>query len=124
METISKYSFYNFLYEYEKNKERIHDYLNGRETIVEPFEDDGLTINIPDGLTKDEKEFLGLSIGVFIVIFVVMIAIYIAAIYLLIKRWNNLEQWAQIVGSISLIFGMPFITIIVVLVGKKKTKRF
>jgi len=44
---------------------------------------------------------------------------------MIIANWNNLEDWAKVISILGLLTGFvgPIVTIIIVIVGKKKTKK-
>jgi hypothetical protein len=82
-----------------------------------------------EGYTNDDNEtvILGMSVGVFVVISLIILAFYIWAIILLIKFGSTMPVWAVIISIICLLWG-PFggILITVILVyatkGTKGTK--
>ena len=130
MNTLSyKYSLFNMINEYNKNKPLIDAYL--KEHPIEHYADqpmpfDPLNPIDPSGNQPGQKEaeddatkILGLSIAVFVVILVINLILFIIALVLLMKDWKNLPSWAQVVSLICLLIGMPVITIIIVLVAKK-----
>jgi len=131
MNTLSyKYSLFNMINEYNKNKPLIDAYL--KEHPIEHYADQPMPFDpsnpFPDqpGNQPGEKELdddgtkiLGLSVGVFVVILVINLILFIIALVLLMKNWKNLPSWAQVVSLICLLIGMPVITIIIVLVAKK-----
>jgi energy-coupling factor transporter transmembrane protein EcfT len=92
------------------NQDLIKDYLQNRES----FE------NTAD--TKNLVSLLGMSIGIFLVIFLVSIVLFFLAIYLLVVNWNNIPTWAKVIGIVSLFF-FPLLTIVVVLIGKKEENK-
>ncbi len=135
MNTLSyKYSLFNMINEYNKNKPLIDAYL--KEHPIEHYADQPNSFpDFPDPSNPfpdqpgnqpgqkeaedDGKKILGLSIAVFVVILVINLILFIIALVLLMKDWKNLPSWAQVVSLICLLIGMPVITIIIVLVAKK-----
>lgn len=75
----------------------------------------------PDDQQLDDadKQVLGMTIGVFVVVLVINVILFFIAIYILVENWKNLPNWAQVAAVICLFIGMPLITIIIVLVAKK-----
>ena len=68
---------------------------------------------------------LTLTMGLFIPILIIMLVIYIWAIYVLVKYWKQLPVWAQIIGVLGVIPGVPLspiATLIVVYIGKNMKK--
>ena len=118
---LEKYALHNLIKEYNCNKDRIDQYfkLRSYEPYREPFSDDS------DFSDSSDASILGLSIGVFMLLLIVSLSLWIAAIYLLVKNWDYLENWAKIIGLIGIIFGAvgPIVTIIVVFVGKKSGRK-
>jgi hypothetical protein len=100
---IHKYSIYNILCEYKKNKHLIDAYINKK-----PIE----------GLDDDTGLILGLSVGMFLVLFVVGLALFIWALWATIKFWPMLSDVAKIILVISWLVGPPILPLIVVYVGK------
>mgnify|MGYP003981892711 CR=1 FL=1 len=89
------------------------DYVK-RQEKKETYGDSG-NINKEDGL------ILGMSVGLYAVVVVVALAIWVTTIILLITNWKNLPTWAQVVGVLGLLPIIPmgtFVTLIVVLVAK------
>jgi hypothetical protein len=105
---LLKYSLFELLKEYNKNKEYIHAKLKG-ETI-EGYTDSG-----------DTTMVLGLSLVPFLVILLVSFAIWIWALVVTIKYWKQLPEWAQVIsvlGLLPIIPGGPIVTLVVVYVTK------
>jgi len=115
-----KYSLFNMINEYNKNKPLIQAYL--KEHPIEHFDPSKPNLIDPynDKQIDDmDKKILGMTMGVFVVALVINIILFIIAVVLLITHWKNLPSWAQVVSLICLLIGMPVITIIIVLVAKK-----
>lgn len=102
---IGKYSIFNMMKEFRENKPIIEAYLKNQS--VEGSND---TVNV----------IAGLSIGMFLTLIMLGIAIWVWAIVVTIKYWNQLPVWAQILAIIGLLTGVggPIMTLIVVYVGK------
>ena len=115
---IGKYSLFNLLKEYKENKTVIDSYMKNQK--VENFDDPQIDI-----LTVDEntaKSFLGLSIGVFVLLLLASLGIWIWAIVVTVKFWNKIPDWAKVLAIIGLVTGIggPVMTLIVVYVSKSK----
>jgi len=105
--TILDYSIINLYAEYKKNSDLIHAYCGG--SSVENF--------------KDSK-IMGLTVGIFVVVLVVSLVLWIAGIYLLFHYWKSLPMWVKIVGVLGVIPGIPLgplVTVVLVLVFKTNT---
>ena len=107
---FDKYSLFNMIKEYNKNKPIIDAYFQGKS--IENYSRSG------DGLNDDQKTILGFSIGVFAVVLLVNIIIYIFSIILLIKNWNNLTELARVFATVCLFLGLPLISLIIILSTK------
>ena len=95
---IHKYSLFNMINEYNKNKPLIDAYL--KKYPIEQYD--------------PSNPF---PVGIFVVALAINLILFIVALVLLIKRWKNLPTWAQVVSLISLLISMPVITIMIVLVA-------
>ena len=68
---------------------------------------------------------LGMSIAIFFFVLFLSLGLWIFAIYYLMKHWNELPDWAKILGILGVIPAVPLgpiVTIIVVAVGKNESK--
>lgn len=109
---FEKYSLFNMIKEYNKNKPIVDAYLQGKS--IENYSMSG------DGLDDTDKTILGVSIGVFAVIFIINLVIFIWAIVLLVNHWNDpLPDWAKVCAIIFLVMGLPLISLIILLITKK-----
>jgi Fe2+ transport system protein B len=99
---FGNYTFFNLLEKYvSSHKKR------------ENFKDDSDTVIVND--------YFGLTYSLFMLLLLIAFIFWFAALYLLIKNWNSLEVWAQIVGVLGLFTGIgPIVTIIVVFIGRKR----
>jgi hypothetical protein len=98
-----KYSIFNMLNEYKKNKHLIDAYIKNQP--IEGLNDDGL--------------IMGISVGLFSLLFVVSIILFIWALWATIKFWSRLNDVAKVILVISWLVGPPILPLIVVYVGKK-----
>jgi hypothetical protein len=118
-----KYSLFNMINQYNKNKPLIEAYL--KKHPIEHFDPSNPFPNFPDQTPDDknvddaDKKILGMTLGIFLVALLINIILFIIALVLLITHWKNLPSWAQVVSLICLLIGMPVITLIIVLVAKK-----
>ena len=100
-------SLYNYIKEYENNKDLIKAYLNNQP--IENYGDDSSTI-------------MGFSIGIFLFILLASIILWIWALVVLIKYWKMLPDWAKVLGIIGvlpILPGGPIMTLIAVYIGKQ-----
>jgi hypothetical protein len=98
--------------EYNKNKPIVDAYLQGKS--IENYSMSG------DGMNGTDKTILGLSIGVFTVIFIINLLIFIGAIVLLVNHWNDpLPDWAKVCAIVFLVMGLPLVSLIILLITKK-----
>ena len=105
---LLKYSLFDLLKEYNKNKEYIHARLKG-ETI-EGYDDNGNATMI-----------LGIGLPIFLLLLLISFAIWIWALVVTIKYWKQLPEWAQVVsvlGLLPIIPGGPIVTLVVVYIAK------
>lgn len=98
---------FNMLNEFQKHRPMIHAYLKGES--VENYDD------------NDGGALFGMSVGVFLLMFIVIVGIWIWALVTLIRNWSMLETWAKVLGFIGLFLsvGGPIMTLIVAHIGKK-----
>jgi len=107
MTDLRNFTIINMIKSWNDNQEIIKDYIQNRERFIENND------------TNKGAAIFGLSVGVFLIIFLLSIVLFFYSIYLLIVNWNILPDWAKIVGLISLFF-FPLFTIIVVLIAKQQ----
>ena len=65
---------------------------------------------------------LGMAIGVFITVCVIILVCWIIAIVLLVQNWKILPDWAKVIGFLGVIPvvpGGPILTIIIVLCARQ-----
>ena len=108
---IGKYSVFNMLRVYNKNRELINAHLQGKQ--VEGLKQATITI---DG----SPVLMGLSITAFMVLLFLGIILYIVAIYLSMKHWDELSTIARILVVLALlgVLGGPLVAIIIVYIAK------
>ena len=73
-------------------------------------------------IEKDFATVLGVSVGVFVFLFLISTILFVWGLYLLIVYWDQLPTWAAVVGIIGLFF-FPLITVILVYAIKEKDER-
>jgi len=83
--------------QYQENKELIHAHLDGTAD------------------TMSNTSVFEMGISAFFIMFALVIMSWFIGLYLLIKYWNALPDWAKVVGTISFAFGYPIVTIVIVL---------
>jgi hypothetical protein len=67
--------------------------------------------------------YLGMSLAVFLALYLITLGIWIWALVYLIQNFEYLQTWAKVVGILFLIPSIPLgpiVTLIVVKFGKKK----
>ena len=100
---IGKYSAFNMLDAYNKNKSIIDEYVKGN--TVESY---------------DEETILNLSIGMFVFIFLIVFIFWFFALFFLMSNWNKMSDIGKVLGVLSLMgLGGPFATIIIVLATRR-----
>lgn len=104
---LFKYSFPRLLVAYKKNQSLVNAYLKG---------------DLIEGADDDSKKIMGLTLGAFALIFLLSFVFWLWALLALIKYWNVLPTWAQVLGLLCLIgfVGGPIATLIIVYVAKNK----
>jgi uncharacterized protein YqhQ len=107
---LGKYSLYACMKEFQANRPLIRAYLNGDN--IENF----------DGANNTEKKgkFFNLSIGLFLLIFIINIALFIWCIVAMVKFWHEIPNWAKVVSIILLIFHMTPISLLIIYLSRGK----
>jgi hypothetical protein len=95
-----KHSLYQLINEYNKNKDLLNAYINS-ETI--------------ENYNHSDK-ILGFTYGMFLIILVIWLFIFTITVFLLVKYWNKLPTWAQIVCLLLLILPIPGGSIISIMI--------
>ena len=103
---FGKYSVNNLMAEFQKNRAIIHAYVSGNS--LEGYHD--------NGYDDDDKKILGMTIGLFLIILVIALAISIWALVALLQNWGNLSDAAKIFAGLAYIgiLGGPVVTLIIV----------
>lgn len=110
------HSLYNYLLAYENNKDIINAYLCNKS--VENYAPVNQDLDKAIGRATS---ILGFSIGVFIFMALISLILWIWAVVILVKYWNQLPSWAQVLGIIGVLPILPggtILTIIAVYIGK------
>ena len=117
------HSLYNYLLAYENNKDLIKAYLSNKSVEnYTPSPNQVDPINLDKAIGR-ATSILGFSIGIFIFMFLISLALWIWAVVILVKYWNQLPSWAQVLGVIGvlpILPGGPILTIIAVYIGKSQ----
>ncbi len=97
--------------------------LSGLANAINHYKEQYDPNAIANSQANANSAFLGLSIGILIVAFLFYFTIWVVALYLLIKYWKVLPDWAKVLGVLGVIPAVPLgpiVTIVVVLVGKQQ----
>jgi len=101
------YSIFDVSKEFFKNKQLIQSYIKGDTT---------------EGYAKDGVAIMGMSVGIFVLYFLMMVAVWVWALIVLIKFWSTLPMMVKVIGVLGLILPGwvvgPLITLIVVHLSK------
>lgn len=102
---FGKYSLDNIIRAYYENKELIDATIKGQKV---------------EGLNDSAKVILGLNVSVFIIIAVLVFALWIWALIVTIMYWNQISVIAQVFAIIGLVFPSvgPVITLLAVYISK------
>ena len=120
---LFKHSLYDLLTMYNKNKVKIHAYLQNHS--VEGFhhynDDDD------DDDDSDAWKIAGMGIAVFLVLIFISLGLWIWALVITIKHWPILPDWAKVVcvlGLLPIFPGGVIVALIVAYVaGRASSKR-
>lgn len=106
--SLYKYSLFNMLKEAKKNEVKLNAYFKGE---------------IYEGLNGNT--ILGLDIGLFVTLMVLMLVLWIWALVVLVVWWKDIADWAKILGILGLVFPSigPVITLLVVYISKYTGKK-
>ena len=104
---FGEYNFINMLKVYKKNQRLINAQLQGK--TVEGYDGEG------DGTT-----WLKLGASMFIVALLISGAIWIWALVITLKYWNNISDIARLFAVLTLLTGVggPIVTIIIIYMSK------
>ena len=91
------YNVYEMAQQYQEHKDMIHSHLRGRAD------------------TMNNTSIMELGITMFFIVFLFMILSWVIGLYLIIKYWHTLPDWAKAAAVISFAVGYPVVTIVVVL---------
>jgi hypothetical protein len=93
--------------EYADHKELVDSYLSGQRTE-----------------TMNNTRISGLSVGMFSVILITVMMIWVASLYLIIKEWDALPTWVRVVSIVDIVLGSGLIAVVCILATKNKTVDF
>lgn len=97
------------------------DIVHPNGVIVRP---NGVVVPPGSGVvpgTNDDKKIMGLAVGVFVFVLLVVLALYIWAIATLVMNWNKIDTWVKAVSLLLLFLPglhIPFSPVIVILLVK------
>lgn len=106
-----KYSLPNLIKAYTENRELISAYQGGKSM-------EGFALSV-DGATTDDSKIIGMTVGLFIAVFVISLVLWVWGLIVMIVYWKFLADWAKALGIIGLFIGLPLMTIVVGYLGKK-----
>ena len=98
-------SVYHLMNEYADHKELVDSYLSGQRTE-----------------TMNNTRISGLSVGMFSVILIAVMMIWVASLYLIIKEWDALPTWVRVVSIVDIVLGSGLIAVVCILATKNKEK--
>jgi glycerol-3-phosphate acyltransferase PlsY len=108
MVKITDFSLHNMMKEYNENKTFINNYIKVKQGhTIEGYKEDG-----------GKGVVAGLGVGLFLIIFIIIVGISIWAIVALIKYSPGMPIWAIILSIALLFFGGAFFSLITVYVTK------
>jgi uncharacterized membrane protein YhaH (DUF805 family) len=87
------FSLLQLLQAYARNKDLIQANIRG--------------LPIEHNSDKDDKTILGMSVAVFVVLFIFSLVIWLWLLVLTIERWHRLPSWAQILAVLCLLPVIP-----------------
>lgn len=101
----SRYSISNLTKEFRENKHIIEAYFKNQSI---------------EGYDEEASKIMGMSVVPFLILLIISLSIWIWAVFVLVKYWKILPDWAKIIGLIGVIpvfaCGGPVMTLIVVYV--------
>ena len=69
------------------------------------------------GLSNDDKKLLGMTIGVFLVVLIIALIVWVWALVVLIKYWPLLPQVGRVFGILCLVLPVPFGPVFTILIS-------
>jgi len=99
-------SVYHLMNEYAGHKELVDSYLSGQRTE-----------------TMNNTRISGLSVGMFSVILIAVMMIWVASLYLIIKEWDTLPTWVRVISIVDIVLGSGLIAVVCILATKNKEKK-
>jgi len=99
MELVLKINMVTLLGEFTRNEKAITSYLTG-------------------GSYDTSLRIQDMTIEAFVALFLLMIILWVWALFLLITRWNVIPPYSKVLGILGLTTGLgPLLTIIVVMIN-------
>jgi hypothetical protein len=95
---------------------------NNKDVINEFYNNTVTKENFKYDDENDKIQILSMSIGLFVTVFLINIVLFFYSIILIIQEWNNLDLVIQILSLFFILAGMPIISIIIILMLRKKNK--
>ena len=86
---------------FSDNKDRIQLYLSNPEMFAE------------DTDSVKDASILGMAIGIFIFVYLLVFIIFAWSLYALIRYWSHIPNWAKVV-SILFLFVFPLFSLVII----------
>jgi len=99
-------SVIHLMNEYVNNKELVDSYLSGQRTE-----------------TMNNTQISGLTVGVFSVVLITVMIIWVSSFYLIIKEWDLLPTWVRVVSIVDIALGTGLIALVCILATKNKNTK-
>jgi hypothetical protein len=106
---FGKYSLFECIQEFQNNRPLIRAYLKGDN--LENFTQNS-------GNDKNANTIFDVSIGLFLVIFLINISLFIWSLVALVKFWHEMPDWAKAVSIVLILFQMTPIALLIIYLSR------
>lgn len=105
-----KYALFNMMKTFKENKHAILSEMKG-DTV------EGYTIT-----TNNAGAYLGMSAVMFMTVLLISLGIWIWALVVTIKYWDQIPPWAKVLALVGLLTGIggPILSLVAVYIGKEQ----